>query len=122
MRLQAPRHALTRVRSHNRGLIWHLPVAASVIETDLEEAAIAGASSVFRAEARLMTSKAKLKKLNEQVVVITDASSGIGMETAQLAARQGAKVILNGRDERALKEITARIRNHGGEAEYFVAM
>jgi NADP-dependent 3-hydroxy acid dehydrogenase YdfG len=33
----------------------------------------------------------KLKPLNEQVMVITGASSGIGLCTAESAAKQGAK-------------------------------
>jgi NAD(P)-dependent dehydrogenase (short-subunit alcohol dehydrogenase family) len=36
----------------------------------------------------------ELKKLSEQVLVITGASSGIGLTTARMAARQGARVVL----------------------------
>src|SRR5215213_5806075 len=37
------------------------------------------------------------KKIEEQVVVITGASSGIGRETAMRLARRGAKVVLTAR-------------------------
>ena len=38
--------------------------------------------------------KIKLKNIGEQVIVITGASSGIGLVTARMAARQGAKVVI----------------------------
>ena len=49
----------------------------------------------------------KLKPLKEQVIVITGASSGIGLTTAESAARQGAKVILAARSTDTLEEIVA---------------
>ena len=44
----------------------------------------------------------KLKKLSDQVIVITGASSGIGLVTARMAAKRGARVVLNARNEEAL--------------------
>jgi len=58
----------------------------------------------------------KLKPLNEQVIVITGASSGIGLCTAESAAKQGAKVVLAARSAATLDEIVTRIRSAGGEA------
>ncbi|MDY3560432.1 SDR family oxidoreductase [Gemmata sp. JC673] len=58
----------------------------------------------------------RLKKLSEQVVVITGASSGIGLATAEAAAEQKAKLVLAARSEAALKDIVARITAAGGEA------
>lgn len=46
----------------------------------------------------------KLKKLKDQVIVITGASSGIGLVTARMAAEKGAKVVAAARNEEALKE------------------
>ena len=63
----------------------------------------------------------KLKAIADQVVVITGASSGIGLSTARLAARRGAKVMLVSRDEDALREIVAGIEAEGGTAAYAVA-
>ena len=45
---------------------------------------------------------AKLRKINEQVIVITGASSGIGLTTARMAAEQGAKLVLASRNGDAL--------------------
>jgi NADP-dependent 3-hydroxy acid dehydrogenase YdfG len=42
---------------------------------------------------------AKLKKLSDQVIVITGASSGIGLVTARVAAKRGARLVLNARNE-----------------------
>ena len=62
-----------------------------------------------------------LKPIREQVIVVTGASSGIGLATAREAARQGARVVLAARDETALQRIVAEIRAEGGEAVYCVA-
>ena len=58
----------------------------------------------------------KLKPLSEQVIVITGASSGIGLATARRAARAGAAVVLASRNEEALKTIADEINASGGRA------
>ena len=60
----------------------------------------------------------KLKKLAKQVIVITGASSGIGLVTARMAAKRGARLVLNARNEDALRQITEEINATGGEAVY----
>ena len=35
-----------------------------------------------------------LKKIKDQVIVITGASSGIGLVTARMAAKRGARLVL----------------------------
>ena len=64
---------------------------------------------------------AKLKKLAEQVIVITGASSGIGMVTAETAASRGAKVVLSARSDETLDEVVGRIQAAGGQALAVVA-
>jgi short-subunit dehydrogenase len=63
----------------------------------------------------------QLKKLNEQIIVITGASSGIGLVTARMAARQGARLVLAARSEDALRTLTDEIKAEGGEAICTVA-
>lgn len=57
-----------------------------------------------------------LKPLDQQVIVITGASSGIGLATTHAAAEQGAKLVLTARSERTLGEIVQEINDAGGEA------
>ena len=60
----------------------------------------------------------QLKPIDEQVVVITGASSGIGLVTAKMAARAGACVVLAARNEGDLRRAVDEIRAAGGRAAY----
>ena len=51
-----------------------------------------------------------------QVALVTGASRGIGAATAEALAREGAHVILTGRDTKALEEVEQRIHEAGGHA------
>lgn len=62
-----------------------------------------------------------LKPLHDQVIVITGASSGIGLATALRAAKEGAKVVLAARNGEALAKIEQQINQEGGQAIYVVA-
>jgi short-subunit dehydrogenase len=62
-----------------------------------------------------------LKPIREQVIVITGASSGIGLATAHAAASGGAKLVLAARSESTLADIVSRINAAGGDAIYVVA-
>jgi NAD(P)-dependent dehydrogenase (short-subunit alcohol dehydrogenase family) len=62
-----------------------------------------------------------LKPLSQQSIVITGASSGIGLATARMAALQGAAVLLVARDEPSLQKAVEEIRAAGGRADYAVA-
>ena len=63
----------------------------------------------------------RLKKLRDQVLVITGASSGIGLVTARMAAQRGAKLILAARSEAALIGLEKELTNSGRRAHSVVA-
>ena len=63
----------------------------------------------------------QLKPLHEQVVVITGASSGIGLATAEAASAKGARLVLVARNGEALAEIAARLNGQGGQVEVLAA-
>jgi short-subunit dehydrogenase/ElaB/YqjD/DUF883 family membrane-anchored ribosome-binding protein len=65
--------------------------------------------------------KATLKPLNEQSIVITGATSGIGLATARRAARAGACVFLIARGEGDLKALTEELQATGTRAAWAVA-
>lgn len=58
----------------------------------------------------------KLKPIDEQVVVVTGATSGIGLETALQFARRGAKLVLTGRSTLELDSSVARAVADGAQA------
>ncbi len=58
----------------------------------------------------------KLKALPDQVLVITGASFGVGLETARAALKAGAAVVLTGMDETLLRRISAEFASEGGRA------
>lgn len=63
----------------------------------------------------------RLKKLRDQVIVITGASSGIGLATARMAAARGARLVLAARNTDAIKHVCQEIHDKGGEAFPVVA-
>lgn len=65
--------------------------------------------------------KLQLKPLSDQVIVITGASSGIGLVTARTAARRGARVVAVARSANALRQLVDEIRREGGHAVDVVA-
>ena len=58
----------------------------------------------------------RLKPLGEQVVLVTGASSGIGLVTARRAAQRGARVVLVARNGDALERTADEINAAGGAA------
>jgi short-subunit dehydrogenase len=58
----------------------------------------------------------KLKSIEQQVVVVVGASSGIGRETALQFAKRNAKVVVAARTESALASLVNEIVLMGGEA------
>lgn len=60
--------------------------------------------------------KLRLLPLREQVMVITGASSGIGLVTAKQAANGGARVVMAARNSTDLERAVHEIRGRGGRA------
>ncbi len=59
-----------------------------------------------------------MSSINNKVIVITGASSGIGEATARLLAEKGAKVVLGARRTERLAQLCEDIRAAGGSAQY----
>ena len=57
-----------------------------------------------------------MSNIQEKVVLITGASSGIGEGCARLLAEQGARVVLGARRVERLEQLVADIRAAGGQA------
>lgn len=66
-------------------------------------------------------SKPQLKPLKDQAIVITGATSGVGLTTARRAARAGACVFLIARGEQDLKALCEDIQAQGGRVAWAVA-
>lgn len=58
----------------------------------------------------------ELKPLKDQVIVITGASSGIGLATAREAAKKGAKLVLASRNKSVLDRICGEFVQNGVDA------
>jgi NAD(P)-dependent dehydrogenase (short-subunit alcohol dehydrogenase family) len=58
----------------------------------------------------------KLKSIEQQVVAVVGASSGIGRETALQFAKRNAKVVVSARTESGLASLVAEIKALGGDA------
>ena len=60
-------------------------------------------------------------ELQDQRVLVTGATAGIGQETAKLFARRGASVIVTGRDTVRGAQTVAVIEAEGGRGEFIAA-
>jgi len=59
-----------------------------------------------------------MSSINNKVILITGASSGIGDATARLLAEKGAQVVLGARRTERLAQLCEEIRAAGGSAQY----
>lgn len=57
-----------------------------------------------------------MKQLDGRIAIVTGASSGVGRGVAKVLAANGAKVCICARRSAMLEELTAEIRDAGGEA------
>src|SRR6185369_17055032 len=60
-------------------------------------------------------------ELQDQRVLVTGATAGIGQEAAKLFARRGASVVITGRDTQRGAQTVAAIEAEGGCAEFIAA-
>src|SRR5262249_52626685 len=63
----------------------------------------------------------RVMELQDQRVLVTGATTGIGRETARLFARRGATVVITGRDTERGAQTVAAIEAEGGRAEFIAA-
>ena len=61
-----------------------------------------------------------MKRLEGKVAIVTGSTSGMGRATAVLYAREGAKVVVTGRNEERAKAVVEQIKNEGNEAMYVI--
>ena len=61
-----------------------------------------------------------MSEIENKVVIITGASSGLGEATARRLAKHGAKLMLAARREERLQELVSQIEKDGGTAKYQV--
>ena len=56
-----------------------------------------------------------MKRLQDKIAIVTGGNSGVGAATAELFAKEGAKVIISARRQAQLEEVAAKIEAQGGE-------
>ncbi|MCP3032407.1 SDR family oxidoreductase [Halobacillus sp. A1] len=61
-----------------------------------------------------------MSNVENKVVILTGASSGIGEETAKELTKYGAKLVLAARREERLKDLQEKLIDEGGDAVYKV--
>ena len=55
----------------------------------------------------------ELQRLKDKVIVISGGTKGVGKAMAEVCGREGAKVVIGGRDEKAAKEALRTIKTFG---------
>jgi short-subunit dehydrogenase len=66
-------------------------------------------------------SKSKWTTFKHKTVLVTGASSGIGLAIAEELSKRGANLILTARSENKLNEVAATVRKTGSEAHVFTS-
>ena len=57
----------------------------------------------------------ELERLKDTVIVISGGTKGVGRAFAEVAGREGANVVIGGRDEKAGKEAVRNIKTFGSD-------
>ena len=57
----------------------------------------------------------ELERLKDKVIVVSGGTKGVGRAFSEVCGREGAKVVIGGRDEKAAKEALRNIRVFGSE-------
>ena len=57
----------------------------------------------------------EVQRLKDKVIVISGGTKGVGRTMAEVCGREGAKVVIGGRDEMAAREAVRNIRTFGSE-------
>ncbi len=65
--------------------------------------------------------KPRLKRIADQVIVLTGATSGIGLVTARKAAARGARLVLAARNEEVLKLLARELTGKGADVTWVTA-
>lgn len=63
----------------------------------------------------------KMGRLDGKVAIITGSTSGMGRASAEMFGKEGAKVVVVGRNEERANEVVDKIKSEGGEAIYVIA-
>src|SRR6202049_5187111 len=77
-----------------------------------------GNSSAARGQPKHRERRERMQELSGQRVLVTGGTAGIGRATAEALAREGARVLISGRNEARGAEVVAAIEAGGGEAEF----
>ena len=60
-------------------------------------------------------------RIKDKVAIVTGSTSGMGRAIAEMYAREGAKVVVTGRNEERAKAVVDKIKSEGYEAIYVIA-
>src|SRR5512140_2603247 len=113
----APGSVSTKHRGDTHPRARHLPSSRGTCVT-VPPAAESALEWIPRQRGRVSAMKIQLKPVRDQVIVITGATSGIGLATAKQAAKRGASVVLNARAEEDLQIVAQEINEIGSQVAY----